>query len=203
MKFWTTAATLTLFLIACGGGGEPQTNQTSGQPETDTTGSAQSIQQTGSASATTTGVTGGTVSAATPEDKEFVVKAGMGGLYEVQAGNLALQKAESAGVRAFAQRMVTDHGKANAELANLATAKGLALPAELEGEHEHAIEHLNTLSGAEFDKAYMEHMRSDHQKDVAEFEKASTSAQDADIKAFAAKTLPTLREHLQLAQTTK
>jgi putative membrane protein len=203
MKHWMTASALTLFLAACGGGGEPQANQTTGQPETDTTGSAQSIQQTGTASATTTGVTGGLVSAATPDDKTFVAKAGMAGLYEVQAGNLALQKAESAGVRAFAQRMIADHGKANAELAQLATVKGLALPAELEGEHEAAVEHLNTLSGAEFDKAYMDHMRGDHQKDVAEFEKAAASAQDADIKAFAAKTLPVLREHLQLAQQTK
>lgn len=203
MKQWTTAATLTLFLIACGGGGEPQANQTTGQPEVDTTGSAQSVQQTGTASATTTGVSGGHISATTPEDKVFVTTAGMAGLYEVQAGNLALQKAESAGVRAFAQRMITDHGKANAELAQLATAKGLALPAELEGEHEKAVEHLNTLSGAEFDKAYMQHMLGDHQKDIAEFEKASTSATDADIKAFATKTLPVLREHLTLAQQTK
>jgi putative membrane protein len=203
MKQWMTAATLTFFLIACGGGGEPQANATTGQPETETTGSAQSVQQTGTASATTTGATGGLVSAATPEDKAFVAEAGMAGLYEVQAGNLALQKAESAGVRAFAQRMVTDHGKANAELAQLATVKGLVLPAELEGEHEKALEHLNTLSGAAFDRGYMEHMRGDHQKDVAAFEKASTSATDADIKAFATKTLPVLREHLTLAQQTK
>ena len=203
MKHWMTAVMLTLFLIACGGGGEPQANETTGQPETETTGSAQSIQQTGTASATTTGVTGGLVSAATPEDKAFVAEAGMAGLYEVQAGNLALQKAESAAVRGFAQRMITDHGKANAELAQLATAKGLVLPAELEGEHEKAIEHLSTLSGAAFDTAYMQHMRGDHQKDIAQYEKASTSATDADIKAFATKTLPVLREHLTLAQQTK
>src|SRR5687767_15977482 len=82
----------------------------------------------------------------------------MGGLAQVQTGNLALQKATNADVKAFAQRMVTDHSKANAELAEFATAKGLALPTELADAHESAFEHLNGLSGAEFDKAYMQHM---------------------------------------------
>jgi putative membrane protein len=162
----------------------------------------QSAQQTTPETATTTGVTGGTVSNTTPEDKEFVSKAGMGGLAEVQMGNLAAQKAQSADVKAFGQRMVTDHSKANAELAQLATAKGLSLPTELAGEHQAAYEHLNSLSGADFDKMYMQHMVEDHEKDVSEFDKASTSANDADIKAFAGKTLPVLREHLTLAKTT-
>ena len=188
---------LLAMLIACG-----RENQT-GQPETDTTGSVQSIQQTSdTASATTTGSMGGAVSNMSEDDKEFVSKAGMGGLAEVQMGNLALQKAANADVKAFGQRMVTDHSKANAELAQFATAKGLALPTELADEHKAGYEHLNGLSGAEFDKAYMEHMVSDHEKDVAEFDKASTSASDADLKAWAGKTLPTLKEHLELAKTT-
>jgi putative membrane protein len=125
----------------------------------------------------------------------------MGGVYEVQAGNLALQKAANADVKAFAQRMVTDHSKANAELSQLATVKGAVLPTELDGEPEEALEHLTSLSGAEFDRMYMSHMTTDHQKDVAEFERAAGGAQDADVKAFASKTLPTLREHLSLATT--
>jgi putative membrane protein len=184
-------------LIACG-----RENQT-GQPETDTTGSVQSEQQTSdTASATTTGEGAGTLTVMSNEDKEFVVKAGMGGLAEVQMGNLALQKASSADVKAFAQRMVTDHSKANAELAQFATTKGLALPTELADEHKAGYDHLNGLSGAEFDKAYMQHMVSDHEKDVAEFDKASTSATDADLKAWAGKTLPTLKAHLEQAKTT-
>jgi putative membrane protein len=190
------AATLAL-LVACG-----SENRT-GQPETDTTGSVQSVQQTSdTASATTTGAGSGTLTVMSNEDKEFVTKAGMGGLAEVQMGNLALQKASNADVKAFAQRMVTDHSKANAELAQFATTKGLALPTELSGEHQSGYEHLNSLSGAAFDKAYMEHMVSDHEKDVAEFDKASTSATDADLKAWAGKTLPTLKEHLEQAKTT-
>ncbi len=195
MKFRITVllAALALVLGAC--------RERAGQPETDTTGTAQAESQTSdTASATTTGVTGGTVSDMTPDDKEFVSKAGMAGLAEVQMGNLALQKASSADVKAFAQRMVTDHSKANAELAQFATTKGLALPTELEGDPEKAMEHLTSLSGADFDKAYMDHMVADHEKAVADFEKASTSATDADLKAWAGKTLPTLKEHFQLAK---
>ena len=194
--FRRTAGVLALALLAACGA----ENRT-GQPETDTTATnAQSPQQTSSEAATTTATSGGTLSAMSPEDKEFVVKAGMGGLYEVQTGNLALQNASSAEVKAFAQRMVTDHGKANAELATLATTKGLALPAELEGDHESAFEHLSSLSGAEFDKAYIQHMVEDHDKAVADFDKASTSSTDAELKAWAGKTLPTLQEHAAMAK---
>lgn len=194
MKCSSLALTM-LLLAAC------KAENTSGLPETDTTGTAQSAQDTTSATATTTGQTGGTSSALSPDDKQFLSKAGMGGLYEVQAGTLALQKAASADVKAFAQRIVNDHSLANAELSQLATVKGTALPTELDGELEKAVEHLRTLSGAEFDKAYMHHMTGDHQADIAEYERAASGSQDADVKVFAAKTLPTLREHLQLATT--
>ena len=189
------AFALSLLVAAC------HSEDRTGQPETDTTATtAQSAQETSSATATTTGVGGGTVSAMAPDDKEFVTKAGMGGLFEVQAGNLALQKGTSADMKTFAQRMVTDHGKANAELAQLATTKGVALPTELAGEHKAAFDHLSSLSGAEFDKMYMQHMVEDHDKDVGEFEKASTSATDADVKTWAGKTLPTLKEHQSMAK---
>jgi putative membrane protein len=189
------AFALALLVAACG-----SENRT-GQPETDTTATTgQSVQETTTASATTTGDSGGTLSALSPEDKEFVTKAGMGGLYEVQAGNLALQKATSADVKTFAQRMVTDHGKANAELAQLATTKGVALPAELAGDHKAALDHLSSLSAAEFDRMYMQHMVEDHNKDVGEFEKAATSSTDADLKGWANKTLPTLKEHQAMAK---
>ena len=198
MKNVALAASLAVLLMAC------KAEDRSGQPETNTTGSVQSERsvQADTASATTTGVTGGTASAMSNDDKEFVVKAGMGGLAEVQMGNLALQKASNADVKAFGQRMVTDHSKANAELAQLATTKGLALPTELTGEHKEMFDHLSSLTGAEFDKQYMKHMVEDHEKDVAAFDKASTSATDSDLKSWAGKTLPTLKEHLEQAKTT-
>jgi putative membrane protein len=133
-------------------------------------------------------------------DKEFIVEAGKAGLAEVQMGNLALQNAQNADVKAFAQRMVTDHSKSNEELQQLATAKGIALAAELSGDPQQALEHLGTLDGAAFDKAYMQHMVADHGKAVTLFQNGSASAQDADLKAWATKTLPTLQEHATLAQ---
>lgn len=178
-------------IIACSG-------ERNGTPMTETTATAASATETTTTLMETPG--SGTVAEVPAEDKEFVANAGAGGLAEVQMGNLALQKASSADVKAFGQRMVTDHSAANDELSRLATAKGLALPTEPKADAKAAMDHLSSLTGAEFDNAYMQHMAEDHEKDVAEFEKAATSAGDADVKGFASKTLPTLREHLTLAK---
>jgi putative membrane protein len=190
-----TASLAVLFAVLLTG-----CRENAGQPQTDTTGTVQAASETTTASATTTGSTGGTSSNMTADDKDFVSKAGMGGLAEVQIANVALQNAASADVKAFAQRMVDDHSKANGELQELATTKGLALPAELSGEPKEMLQHLSSLHGAEFDKAYMKDMVEDHEKDVAEFDKASTSATDSDLKAWAGKTLPTLKDHLEHAK---
>jgi putative membrane protein len=197
---WMMAGCVALLAACGGGGGETASTNTSGLPETQTTGSAQSVQQTGTQAATTTAITGGTVSSASPEEKEFVSDAGMVGLAELQMANVALQKSENPDVQAYARRMVTDHTASNQQLAQLATMKGLVLPAELAGEHQSGLQHLQGLSAAEFDRAYMQHMVSDHQKALQLFQKASSQAQDAEIKAFATKTLPILQQHLQLAQ---
>lgn len=195
MKFRLTAAlaVLLLAMIAC------NRESTDGLPATETTGTAQSP-STATSDPSTTAATGGTSSTATPEDKEWVTQAGAAGLAEVQMGNLALSKAQSADVKAFAQRMVADHSKSNEELSQLVTAKGLTLPTELTGEHKAGLEHLAMLSGAEFDKAYMQHMVADHEKAVGLFTTGANSAQDLDIKGYAAKNLPILQEHAKLAQ---
>ena len=137
-----------------------------------------------------------------PSDKEFVMKAGQAGVAEVQMGQMAGTKASNAEVKAFAQRMVTDHSSANEELKQLATVKGLALPTDVAEPHKQAASHLNGLSGAAFDKAYMQHMVEDHQKAVQDFQTASASSTDADLKAWATAKLPALQEHLRMAQAT-
>ena len=162
--------------------------------------------------ATTTAVTDSTATTSTmampsvslqQSDQDFVMKAAQGGLAEVAMGATGLQKAANADVKAFAQRMVTDHGNANSELTQLAATKGVTLPTDIGAEHKAAADHLGTLSGAEFDKAYMMHMVDDHEKDVKEFETAAQSAQDPELKAWAAKTLPTLQDHLKMAKETQ
>lgn len=134
-------------------------------------------------------------------DRKFIEEAAKGGLVEVELGRLAQQKASNDQVKQFGARMVEDHGKANDELKQLAQIKGLSVPAAPDRSHAREIEKLNKLSGAEFDREYMAHMLSDHRKDVSEFKKASEAAKDSDVKAFAGKTLPTLEEHLKLAQS--
>ena len=190
------ALVLAFVLGACKGQSE-----NAGTPATETTETAATTDTTMTATGSLS--TGGTVADMAPADKEFIAKAGMGGLAEVQMGNLATTKASNAAVKAFGQRMVTDHSKANEELKTLATAKGVGLPTELDSEHKGALDHLASLSGAEFDKAYMDHMVQDHEKDTAEFEKASTDAQDAELKSWAGKTLPTLQDHLKQAKSVR
>jgi putative membrane protein len=189
-----------LLLVAALGACKKSEDAQQSASETTDTAAAQSASQTDTMTATTTGSTGGTVANLSGDDKEFVTKAAIGGMAEVQMGQLASSKATSADVKAFGQRMVTDHSKANDELKSLATTKGLALPTDLDDEHKNDMQKLSTLTGKDFDKAYMDNMVKDHEKDVNEFQKASGSAGDADLKAWAGKTLPTLQQHLQMAK---
>lgn len=129
----------------------------------------------------------------------FVKKAALDGMTEVELGKVALTKSQDAKVRSFAERMVKDHGKAGEQLATLAKSKGLDAPTSLDAEHQSMVQTLSSKSGAAFDAAYGEHMNADHSKAIALFEGASKGS-DAELAAFAKKTLPTLKEHKQLAQ---
>lgn len=133
-------------------------------------------------------------------DKHFVRKAAEGGLAEVELGKLATEKASSDDVKKFGQRMVDDHGKANDQLKQLASSKGIEIPNALSAKDKAIKSRLEKLSGEQFDKAYMNDMVKDHTQDVSEFKKESTSAKDSDVKSFASQTLPTLEEHLKQAQ---
>jgi putative membrane protein len=135
-------------------------------------------------------------------DRGFVTKAAQSGLAEVTLGRLAAERAADAQVKDFGNMMVSDHGKANEELARLATAKGLSLPTKLDAAHQREADQLAKQSGAAFDRAFMTHMVKAHKTAVADFEKASKTAQDAELKDFATRTLPTLQTHLQQAQRT-
>ena len=135
-------------------------------------------------------------------DKKFVEGAATGGMAEVQLGQLAVQKAQSAEVKQFAQKMVDDHSKANDQLKQIASGKNVQLPTDLDHSAKREYDRLSKLSGADFDREYMKHMVSDHKTDVKEFADEAKSGKDADVKQFAASTLPTLQQHLQLAQQT-
>jgi len=133
-------------------------------------------------------------------DRKFMEEAARGGMAEVKLGQLAAEKAGSNQVKQFGQRMVDDHSKANDQLKQIASSKGVALPTELDKSTQREYDKLSKLSGADFDREYMKHMVSDHKKDVGDFKKEAGKAKDADLKQFAASTVPTLEEHLNLAK---
>jgi putative membrane protein len=130
----------------------------------------------------------------------FLPKAAQGGMTEVQLGQMAMQRAGSDAVRAFGQTMVTDHTQANNELKQLAARKNITLPTDVSSKQKSMIDKLSKLSGAEFDKEYMQGMVKDHEEDVEDFQEESNKGSDAEVKAFAAKTLPVLQRHLQMAR---
>jgi putative membrane protein len=136
----------------------------------------------------------------TSHDRDFVMDAAMGSLMEVELGRMATHQGASDAVKQFGQRMVDDHSKANQELTSLASSKGITLPTELDEKHRVHVTKMSSMTGADFDREYVKMMVSDHRKDVSDFEKESTRGTDADLKAFAGKTLPTLQEHLRMAE---
>jgi putative membrane protein len=105
-------------------------------------------------------------------------------------------------VKLLAERIETDHKKANAELRAILAAKGITGPGGPDKEHQALKARLSKLEGANFDQAYAAAMVEDHVKDIKEFEMAAKSS-DPAVKDFAEKTLPALREHLKMAQDAK
>lgn len=138
-----------------------------------------------------------TSSTAAMSDNDFMKDAAVGGMSEVELGKLASSKAANAEVKQFGRMMVTDHSKANEELKTLAAKKNVTLPTEPDAKHKATMSEMQANSGADFDRGYVSDMIEDHEKDVAAFEEKSRNAADPDVKAFAAKTLPTLRKHLE------
>lgn len=135
------------------------------------------------------------------DDGDFAVKAANGGMLEMEVARLAREKAQSSQVKEFAAMMMADHQKANEELKALAGRKNITLPARLGDDEQKHVDELAKLSGAEFDKKYVDLMVEDHEDDVKLFKEAADDSDDADLKAFAAKQLPTLQKHLERITT--
>ncbi|HEY0511567.1 MAG TPA: DUF4142 domain-containing protein [Thermoanaerobaculia bacterium] len=133
-------------------------------------------------------------------DTKFVKEAASGGMEEVELGKLAASQGSDPDVKSFGQKMVDDHSKANDQLKQIASQKGVTLPTGLNNMQKHDQAKLAKLSGGAFDRAYISMMVKDHKKDVADFQKESKNAKDSDIKSFASSTLPTLQDHLKMAQ---
>lgn len=131
-------------------------------------------------------------------DLEFMNAAAQGGMVEVALGLLAKMQGTSKEVKQFAEQMIIDHTKAGGELKQLAQGKKVVLPPDVSPTHKEIVAKLSKLKGAEFDREYVKAMVEDHEKDVTAFDATAKTAADADVKAYATKTLPTLRMHLQM-----
>jgi putative membrane protein len=128
-------------------------------------------------------------------DKKFVKKAYRGGMEEVANAKMAQDKAKDEATKKVAERMIADHTKANEDLMSIANEEHL----DLSSIHPKPA----TISGSDFDKEYLRMLQKDHKKDIAMFETEANDVkpgEDRDVPSFAKKTLPTLKEHLQMIE---
>lgn len=147
------------------------------------------------------GFSGGAIALAdsSKPDSEFATKAAEGGMAEVKISKLAVNKAASPEVKTFAQKMVSDHTKANVELKKLAAKKSMTLPAKIDDDHQKAYDKLASLTGDDFDKQYMKAMTDDHDDTVKLFKDEMNNGKDEDLKQFALRTLPIIEKHDDMA----
>lgn len=152
---------------------------------------------------TSSGMSMGNSDTSKADDRDFVMEAASGGLMEVELGKLAQTNGSSPQVKEFGRMMVTDHTKANTELKAVAKAKNITIPTTPAEKQQKNIDDLKAKKGADFDKDYIDLMVSDHKEDISKFEDESNNGKDTQVKAFATKTLPVLKKHLEHVQTVK
>lgn len=133
-------------------------------------------------------------------DEGFIRDAAMANLTEIELGRLAQRKARNADVRRFGQRMIDDHGKAQSELQSVARSIGVDVPQTLDSTHRDMVNQLERESDMNFDREFMRMMVEDHGKVVDKFDTQSRSARNTQVRDFATRTLPTLRDHLREAR---
>jgi len=134
------------------------------------------------------------------DDAGFVKKVTAAGMGEVKAAEMALQKASDAKVKSFAQRIIDDHQKANKELEELASRKGWMVSKTVDEKCQKELDKLASVTAQSFDRIYMEGQIKGHEEAIKCHENEAKNGQDADLKNWASKTLPTLKEHLEMAK---
>lgn len=139
----------------------------------------------------------------TTSEKQFVQKAAAGNTAEIKLAQLAEQKSQDSKVKDFANRMITDHGKANNDLKPIADAAYVGMPDQLKGEAKATYNVLEKLSGRNFDRMYISNMVIDHRKDAAEYQKEQSQVKDPQLKTYLDNTLPVVQSHLSMAEEIK
>jgi putative membrane protein len=140
-----------------------------------------------------------------PSAQEFVNKVAISDMFEIQSSQLALSKQADSDTKPFAEKMVQDHQKTSSELKGLVEGSmvKLTLPTSLDAEHQKMLNELNAKSGKDFDQTYDQIQVKAHREAVALFEAYSKSGEDSELKTWAGKTLPHLKEHLSMAEKLK
>jgi putative membrane protein len=133
-------------------------------------------------------------------DRGFMMHAARDGIFHVEAGKLAVQRASSEDVKKFGQHAIDHHTQMNNELSQLASKKGVTLPKKMGKKDQEALDKIAKLSGPEFDKAYLKMEIEHHSKDLPTFQKEAKDGKDPDVKAWAAKTISAIEEHLKMAR---
>lgn len=137
-----------------------------------------------------------------PSTADFVQKAAMSDMYEIEAGKITTQKGQSDAVKQFGQQMVDAHTKTTEELTGIVHQKNIKvdIPTKLDSKHQKLIDDLSSASARDFDQTYAKQQVDGHQEAVDLFKKYAERGDDADVKQFAQKTLPTIEHHLDAAK---
>jgi putative membrane protein len=164
-----------------------------GQAGTTATGTTQGDQQTGTG-------TGKSIGSA---DQQFVQQAASSGMAEVELSNMVAGKSQNEAVKQLAQRIAQDHQQGNQQLQSAVQQANGTMPTDLDESAQDMRDRMSKMSGAALDKAYINHIIEHHQKDIQLYEQEANNGTESGIKSFAQSTLPTLREHLQMAKQTQ
>ena len=177
------------------------TTDTATTTDTTTTDQNMGVVGTGTETVGRTDTEGDMTSMTNMDDATFMSTAASSNAFEIQAGNLAQQKATDQKVKDFARMMVDHHTKANQELKTVASQMGLTITDAMMPMHQEMHDKLANYTGTGFDEKYMDMMETAHKMDIAMFEAKSNNAQNPAVKALATKTIPTLRSHHEMASS--
>lgn len=191
---YCAVAVLAFSFASCGGGQPDATKDAkdSNMVKMDSTGTVNDSSKMQTTSSIPTTVS--------KDDATFVVNTANAGMTEIQAGTIAGQKGMAKDVKEYGAMMVKDHTAAADKLKAVAASKNIVLPPAISPDMQKNLDDLQKKDGKDFDKAYLSMMVDDHKKVIGMFEDEAKNGSDADIKAFANSTLPTLRHHLDEAQ---
>jgi len=131
-------------------------------------------------------------------DQEFVNQAAEANMADIKLGELGVKKGSTADVRRMAQMIIDDHKKVGDKLQSIATRENVSLPTQANAEQRATYDRLSAMSGTEFDRAFLDELKTSHDQAISLFQKESQSGSDPQLKSFAQSTLPSLRHHQQM-----